>query len=1261
MVNIIAAHLKCRRDLTVMSEDSQPAQQLRLLALTPEYQADNHRVYLEAVEAALTGDSAESIRNIALTGGYGTGKSSVLQQVAKNHKKKVIQVSLSTLGIEDVESDSSAAQSKTNHIQKEIVKQFLYSEDPAKAPGSRFRRISRLSFRRELAAALLVGPVVALVFLLAGWTDKLIDLTKPYASSSVEPNLPLFMLAVIWLVASGFTLALRYLTHHRLRIEKITAGPATISLAEDSTSFFDRYLDEIVYFFDVTKYDIVIFEDIDRFDDPHIFETLRALNTLLNGARQLKGRSIRFVYAIKDSIFDELGLRAAREEGATPLDSDTAQADAADAELARANRTKFFDLVIPVVPFITHLSARDVMSEVMKEMQHEVSNDLIDLAARHLADMRFIKNVRNEFVIFRQKVVPKTKEGSGLAEGAQHLEGLDLSEDSLFAMMLYKGTHLSDFEAIRLGKSNLDVLYMASRNLVTENVARLNAEARDLRHRIALPDTVESRSARLGTVLAKYVERSAQQIRTRTRGSHSISLGGQPLTVEDLNTVDFWARFLADEGPLRVSVPGYQPPGWGNIFNVELDITRTDAVKALGEPLSLDEWQTKDQADLPKRLAEILAERDFLLQADMCDLIARPDLMVSQGGKRSTLADLSQGLLGSVLAQNLVAAGYINRDFTLYSSTYYGERVSTRARNFLMHNIDQNIADFHFALKPLDVDAVLGERGESVLRERGSYNIAVLDRLLGSEDARAELLVGALLTFGETEREFIQAYLTGGQHGVALVNRMALRSPRTFKYLVAEAEVDEATRAQLVGAALLNINPGLDYEVGTNVKQYFEANYASLAPIVDRQTNGQTAARITALLVSMDALLETLRPLAPEVLKTVVASNCYATTRDNLLVALGDEGSLALDAIRRRSEMVYDHVLADSTAYLATLNDDEFVIEASADFAVIIEDIVERADGLLPTAVQRAARECAIGDLNEVTALAWPTLALNGRFPATFSNVTAYIFEIGSVEENLGSLLAESKAILEASDDENAKQALASQILSARTELASPELRTDLVASLDLEDFIPMTAVTSESGPLLGLLLKNRIIEDDNASFTLALRQDWPTREYAISQSTDFANYMTPTEVPVGDVANLLRSTAVPAKVKRNIIESVSDYTAGADRAVLQAVAEYALGNDLHVPLAEIARHASAGVPSRLVVGMLQTHLETLDLDQLAPILRTLADPYPTITERNGKHPKLPNTPADVGLVERLKALEVVNSYNANHELAVNMKKPTDR
>jgi hypothetical protein len=53
-----------------------------LLPLTPKYDPQKHGVYFDVIEAALS-DSTREARNIALTGSYGVGKSSILTEVAE--------------------------------------------------------------------------------------------------------------------------------------------------------------------------------------------------------------------------------------------------------------------------------------------------------------------------------------------------------------------------------------------------------------------------------------------------------------------------------------------------------------------------------------------------------------------------------------------------------------------------------------------------------------------------------------------------------------------------------------------------------------------------------------------------------------------------------------------------------------------------------------------------------------------------------------------------------------------------------------------------------------------------------------------------------------------------------------------------------------------------------------------------------------------------------------------------------------------------
>ena len=126
--------------------------------------------------------------------------------------------------------------------------------------------------------------------------------------------------------------------------------------------------------FDRGRESFVIFEDLYRFDDPAIFDSLRELNTILNSSSRRKtktaGKPLRFVYAIRDSLFERINdsttSRTATGAGQadTPAEPDpgydgtpgsasapypTAAEDPPqkflDGPDKRANRTKFFDFL----------------------------------------------------------------------------------------------------------------------------------------------------------------------------------------------------------------------------------------------------------------------------------------------------------------------------------------------------------------------------------------------------------------------------------------------------------------------------------------------------------------------------------------------------------------------------------------------------------------------------------------------------------------------------------------------------------------------------------------------------------------------------------------------------------------------------------------------------------------------------------------------------------------------------------------------------
>lgn len=73
---------------------------------------------------------------------------------------------------------------------------------------------------------------------------------------------------------------------------------------ESDDSYFDKYLNEVLYLFENADADVIVFEDMDRFNANRIFERLREVNTLANIQLQKENkRMLRFFYLLRDDIF----------------------------------------------------------------------------------------------------------------------------------------------------------------------------------------------------------------------------------------------------------------------------------------------------------------------------------------------------------------------------------------------------------------------------------------------------------------------------------------------------------------------------------------------------------------------------------------------------------------------------------------------------------------------------------------------------------------------------------------------------------------------------------------------------------------------------------------------------------------------------------------------------------------------------------------------------------------------------------------------
>lgn len=1203
----------------IFCSEQRPAKESwKLVPLTPEYLAEEHGSYVAAIESALANGQ---VRNIALSGNYGAGKSSIMREVARRQDNRIVELSLSTLApIEASLLDDSVpiqATTPTNRIQQEIVKQLLYREYPSRTPGSRFRRIERFRWWRATGVSVLLGFVVAVIFLLAGWTIKIASVFTPYVNIGVWAHL------VIWSAAALIALLVSRLFYGKMHIQQFSAGSATVTLSESSVSYFDQYLDEIVYFFEVSGRDVVLFEDIDRFNDSHIFETLRALNTLLNASRQIK-KPIRFIYAIKDSIFDRFGLELeGRRCNTEVLTTD----DPAQAEAIRANRTKFFDLVIPVVPFITHRSARNLALQLLGQLEHQVAPELLDLATQYTPDMRLLKNVRNEFIVFRDRIF------SG--DGKQ----LNLSETELFAMMLYKNTHLADFENIRLGHSKLDILYKLSRELVRESIERIEGELRVLRQQITRINGASARSARLGQRLLAHVQRTAQAAGYQVQNSN-YALAGAKISPDDLKGAQFWISFVSPDANLVLQ--------WRNsYYGQELSFSRESIAAALDDPLDIESWNEAAREALTEQIDEKMDDIKFLRSADLGALIKRPKFLVQYQESKQSFEAIAKIILTPGLAYQLVRAGYINRNFTLYTSTFHGDRVGAAATNFIIHHVERDLMDHHFELEPEDVDAVVRERGKNALKEPALYNIAILDRLLATDIDAADIIIRSLVGLEEHQTNFLKAYLTAGNERLRLIERFTVASTRVLTYLVNQAELDDASRLELVNVALAHLTPSKQ-RIDSAVSVYLSAHYAELTTLTSDATGPAQAERISVLFGDVGIIVTSLKPLGRQTRTSFVSRNLYEITYQNLAIAVDNSTTMALDFIRDRSETVYGYTLRNLNKYLDAIDGTSATINAREHFLAVIEDILSLEAPCISDVIGRAAPDCEITDLREVSEEAWSALAEHRCFPPTFSNVSKYVVARGEVDAHLAKILTASAEITDTNtEDEKSKTELAFAILAAADHLSSAALRAELVESLSLEDYLIVDKIAAEVGSLFAHLLRKNLIADDAASYGHLAGTDWPTRKAFIQESRSFSSYITPALVGE-DLTALLASDEIDSTIKNLVVEQAAMYAEVADLRGLNELARFATNSGGELSPDVIQKMAQENISAQQILLLMQSRLDVISRDQLFNILQSLDGDYPKLTEVGRSRLRVPDTLADRELLERLQREGTVSSYDVS-------------
>lgn len=434
---------------------------------------EKNTVYLDALQEALY---VPENKNIAIVGNYGSGKTSIINTFMDMHKEFVyLKLSLAAFVDEHYEvaanPDAKEKPRDWELLENSLVKQMIYQQKKSKMPYSSFKRINNVSNWIFLWHTFYLGLFILSWLLLKQNAVVSHILPENISGTSALKGALSAVLIIIGGYYLNFILRLFATT---FKLSKLSFSAFTVEPSSNDNSYFSKFLDEILYFFETSEANVVFIEDIDRFNNLEVFEHLRELNYLINNSKQIKG-PVKFVYAIKDSIFQNEGSGKEMKESV---------------EYAR---TKFFDFILPIIPVVDSNNSRDFLVPRMKGiledefdesgkaviMDSQMERFLYDISI-YLDDLRLINNICNEFRIYKNNFK----------------DVKDIDDRKLFSIIVYKNIMPNDFARLQSRKGIVhQIFHDEKEQLLSEFKLKLQHRKTELENELSKFDENNFRKA----------------------------------------------------------------------------------------------------------------------------------------------------------------------------------------------------------------------------------------------------------------------------------------------------------------------------------------------------------------------------------------------------------------------------------------------------------------------------------------------------------------------------------------------------------------------------------------------------------------------------------------------------------------------------------------------------------------------------------------------------------------------------------------------
>ncbi|HFI0361208.1 TPA: DNA-binding protein [Streptococcus suis] len=761
--------------------------------LTPLNDVDIDASHEAAMNYAL---EDKGIKNVAISGNYGSGKSSFIETYKnKNGSFKPLHISLAhfsslnhlengsnaQLEIFQGQIENSDSLEQINIIEGKIINQLLHQIDAKYIPMTIFK-----SKKNPVSFEVVKLSVVILLFLLPtlflwNYTQLAILVREGF------PNFPhlgsIIRLLAYLILTCNMIYAVYKLSELQLKrrlIKNLSFRGANISgdievFQSEEDSYFDKYLDDVLYLFDNCQSDIVIFEDIDRFETNLIFEKLREINTLVNNKRK-DGKKLLFIYLIKDDMF-------------------TSQ-----------DRTKFFDFIIPIIPVITSSNSGEKLGEILTNLgeAHSVSKTMLKQVAIYIDDMRLAYNICNEFVLYKNNLFSQKENDNNK---------LNLSSDKIFAIIVYKNIFPKDFSLLQKDSGFVHQLFSKIDNLRQRNLDKKSAEIEKIEEKIISSEQEFSRNKL--ELYSTYLKVPEGRVAIRVNGKTESQFP---------NRLDFIREILSEDAEIESVKADYYSQLNGrkeeleDIFPMN-DISFQERLSALDNQNHLNELNSNLEK-LREEYGNIKSEKlSVLINRHFFDTIME---------EYSYLKKEKNSLI-----MHLLRNGYIDESFPDYITYFYPNSLKKQDKEFL--NAVQGEIELDWDYSLIEVAEVNERLDDSDFTRIYALNFDLFEYLLQRESKKR---LESYLS--ETNVKFVNKFLQQNSRPLAAKISVLLYltdlNQETLKLLLTSDDILEKEKIQIIVLLLSFIDfskVGWQEELQEVINSFVNSNWSDIQEIID--------------------------------------------------------------------------------------------------------------------------------------------------------------------------------------------------------------------------------------------------------------------------------------------------------------------------------------------------------------------------------------------------------------------------------------------